>query len=78
MTVHRTDLSAPIPLGYRQAIDRAIMLRSLGPAWSWRVVADVMRTYHGFDRSECWWRRELRGLVVARPRGRSFTGRVAA
>jgi hypothetical protein len=67
------DHGAPLPLGYVQALERGKALHALGPSWSWRTIADVMREYHGFDRSAGWWRRELRGHVSSRARGGSFT-----
>jgi hypothetical protein len=68
------DLSAPLPLGYRAAVDRAVELRLQHPGvFSWPTVAVVMSTYHGFDRSPDWWRQELRGRVPLDPKGRPFT-----
>lgn len=61
-----------VPLGYARAIERAVELRELGPSWSWPVITDVMRIYHGVDRSESWWRHQLRGRVAQRSRGNAF------
>lgn len=67
------DMTAPLPLGYRQAIRRAINLRAQGPQFSYTVIAVVMAEYHGFKRAPVWWRRELRaGGVSARHLGASY------
>jgi hypothetical protein len=53
------NLAAPVPLGYVAAVRRALELRALGGHWSWRNIADVMREYHGWDRSPGWWSGKL-------------------
>jgi len=63
------DHSAPLPLGYKPALDRAVELRNEGILMTWRMVSFIMREYHGFDRSPAWWREKLRGRVEPRPRG---------
>lgn len=65
------DLSAPLPLGYRDAIRRAVQLRMLpGEFITYNVIRLIMAEYHGFRRSESWWRNELRREgVPRRPRG---------
>lgn len=70
LTVH---WDAPVPLGYHQAVDRALELRSRGNIWTWTVIADTMGMYHGFHRGPLWWKGELyaRG-AEARPRGVPF------
>jgi hypothetical protein len=58
-----------------RALDRAAYLRNLDPsAFSWPAISRVMAIYHGFPRSESWWRRELvgSGSVESRPRGVPF------
>lgn len=59
---------APIPLGHFKAIDKAIELRNLGSTWSWPVISEVMKQYHGFKRSPGWWRKQLHGKCEARTR----------
>jgi hypothetical protein len=72
------DFTAPLPLGYVHAVDRGLALRERGNAWTFTVIADVLRVYHGFDRSAGWWSRELRARgAEARPHGVPF-GSVAA
>jgi hypothetical protein len=70
LTVH---WDAPQPLGYHQAVDRALELRARGNIWTWTVIADTMGMYHGFHRGPWWWKRQLcaRG-AEARPRGVPF------
>lgn len=69
------DMSAPLPLGYHEALRRAVELRDADPVvFTWQTIAAVIRIYHGFDRSSNWWRRSLRGRVASRSRGGSFTG----
>lgn len=75
----QVDHDAPLPLGYHAALDMAVRLRESNPtAWTWLAISEAMRVYHGFDRAESWWRRELRGRVVARPRGNAYRARVLA
>ena len=67
------DLSAPVPLGYRKAVERALELRARGSEWTWGVIADVMAEYHGFKRGSDWWRLQcLARGAVRRPRGAAF------
>lgn len=68
---------APLPLGYHEAVRRAIELRAKGTNWSYTTIADVIGEYHGFRRSASWWQKELRSRGCApRPLGVPF--RVAA
>ena len=65
-----TSYDAPLPLGYVRAVERATFLRRKDPvSYSWRTLAEVMETYHGFKRSSRWWQHELldAGLVKANP-----------
>lgn len=73
----RTDLTAPLPLGYHGALKRAAELHARGPVWTWKVIAEAMAAYHGFDRSAAWWRMELAGQVESRAHGNSFTKEAA-
>ena len=66
------DFTAPAPLGHFQAIEKAVELRQRGGHMTWRVIADVMLIYHGFDRSWEWWKRQLGGRVESRARGGAF------
>jgi hypothetical protein len=67
------DMTAPLPLGYVQAVTRALELREDSPAWSYTAIAEVMGTYHGFRRGPDWWARQLRARgAEARPHGVPF------
>jgi len=55
------DCSAPLPLGHVKALQRGLELR-LRYGWPYPLIAGVMSEYHGFQRSEQWWSRELRAL----------------
>jgi hypothetical protein len=64
--VRRVDFSAPLPLGYTKAIERAVKLRLANPAaYTYPTLSAVMAEYHGFDRGPEWWRHNLQGLVPA-------------
>lgn len=67
-----TDWDAPLPLAYQKAVAKGLELHALPSRPSSRVIADVMRIYHGFDRGEAWWRDHLRA-AGATPRPRGFT-----
>jgi hypothetical protein len=57
---HRfVDMNAPLPLGYANALRRALQLRT-DHGFSYRTIAIVMREYHGIRRGNEWWKRELR------------------
>jgi hypothetical protein len=74
-----TDPSAPLPLAYNQAIARAAVLRNTDPvAFTYPTITEVMRIYHGFERSPWWWQKQLRGRVAASPRGVPIDERLAA
>jgi hypothetical protein len=65
----------PRIMGYAKALERAVELRNMNPSvFTWRTISYVMAMYHGFDREESWWRKELvaTGVVDARPRGVPF------
>lgn len=66
-----TDLNAPLPLGYHRALEKAFELRTAHTHWPYRVLADVMRIYHGLDRSPDWWgaRMRERGVTPGPRRG---------
>jgi hypothetical protein len=74
MSALSVDHTAPLPLGYRAALDRAQELRESGSTWSWPTIAQVMGEYHGFRRSSGWWQRELTrtGRVERKPRGAAY------
>lgn len=68
------DFSAPVPLGYMAARAKAIELREAnGTVFTWATISEVLRIYHGFDRSGRWWRNELHGDVASRSRGGCFS-----
>lgn len=76
----RTNLDAPLPLSYDNAVRRALELRAT-TSLSYNGIAAVMRQYHGVNRSVTWWKGELRAHgAEARPRGIMCCGteRVAA
>jgi transcriptional regulator with XRE-family HTH domain len=64
----------PLPLSYRAALSRAVVLRDRNPSvFTYPTIAEIMAVYHGFDRHERWWRRELRRHgVEQRPVGAPF------
>ena len=69
----RINLNAPLPLGYKQALRRAMELRGKGAHMSYLTIADIMRDYHGVKRSPQWWSRELRAQgAEPKPRGWAF------
>jgi hypothetical protein len=66
----RIDLTAPLPLGHKNAVRRGLQLRDANPNMSYAAIAMVMSAYHGIHRSASWWSRELRRAgAEARPRG---------
>lgn len=70
---HPTDLKAPLPLGYSDAVRRATDLRA--GRLPYPAIARVMAEYHGYRCSPDWWRATLRTRGVApRPRGVPFGG----
>jgi hypothetical protein len=57
---HPTDLTAPLPLGYAEAVRRGLQLRQRGTPWTYKAISEVLAEVHGFHRHPDWWRTELR------------------
>ena len=72
--VSSPDRSAPIPLGFVRAVQRAKLLRDREPSLSYKALACVMREYHGVDRSASWWRMQLHAAGVPAKRWRGQYG----
>lgn len=71
----RTDMTAPLPLGWALGMRRACQLRMKGSSWSWPVIASVMGEYHGLWYSASYWADHVTGElgdIAKRPRGNAY------